>query len=138
MGVSEEAAKKRVSRAVEKLREFLDRRGVKLGGVALAAVLAEKTVQTASAALAGAVVKISMAAASASAATMLPQLARETLRAWHWAKIKLAAGLAAGSLALIFVAVTAGGLLTRHAAPQSVAVNGSPARMLARWRRPRR
>jgi RNA polymerase sigma factor (sigma-70 family) len=126
MGVSEEAAKKRVSRALEKLREFLDRRGVKLTGVALAAVLAEKTVQTASAALAGAVVKISLAAASASATTLLPQLARETLSAWHWAKIKLAAGLAAGSLALVFVAVTAGGLLTRHAAPQSLAVNGSP------------
>jgi RNA polymerase sigma factor (sigma-70 family) len=125
MGVSEEAAKKRVSRAVEKLREFLDRRGVKLSGVALAAVLAEKTVQTASAALAGAVVKISLAAASASATTMLPQLARETLSAWHWAKVKLAAGLAAGSLALIFVAATAAGLLTRHGVPQSVAVNGS-------------
>jgi hypothetical protein len=39
----------------------------------------------------------------------------------------LAAGLTAGSLALVFVAVTVGGLLTRHAAPQSVAVNGSPA-----------
>jgi RNA polymerase sigma factor (sigma-70 family) len=126
MGVSEDAAKKRVSRAVEKLREYLDRRGVKLSGVALAAVLAEKTVQTASAALAGAVVKVSMAAASASATTMLPQLARETLSACHWAKIKLAAGLAAGSLALVFVAVIAGGLLTRHAAPQSVAVNSSP------------
>jgi RNA polymerase sigma factor (sigma-70 family) len=126
MGVSEEAAKKRVSRAVEKLREFLDRRGVKLSGVALAAVLTDKTVQTASAALAGAVVKISMAAASVSATTMLPQLARETLSAWHWAKLKLAAGLGAASLALVFVAVTAGGLLTRHAAPQSVAVNGSP------------
>jgi RNA polymerase sigma factor (sigma-70 family) len=126
MGVSEEAAKKRVSRAVEKLREFLDRRGVKLSGVALAAVLAEKTVQTASAALAGAVVKVSMAAASASATTMLPQLARETLSAWHWAKVKLAAGLAAGSVALVFVGVTAGGLFTRHVAPHSVAVNGSP------------
>ena len=125
MGVSEEAAKKRVSRALEKLREFLDRRGVKLSGVALAAVLAEKTVQAASAAVADAVVKISMAAASASASTMLPQLARETLSAWHWAKVKLAAGLAAGSLALVFVAVIAGGLLTRHAAPQSLAVNGS-------------
>jgi hypothetical protein len=46
--------------------------------------------------------------------------------AWHWAKLKLAAGLAAGSLVLIFVAATATGLLTRHAAPQPVAVNGSP------------
>jgi RNA polymerase sigma factor (sigma-70 family) len=126
MGVSEEAAKKRVSRALEKLREFLDRRGVKLSGVGLAAVLAEKTVQTASAALAGTVVKISLAAASASATTLLPQLARETLSAWHFAKLKLAAGLTAGSLALVFVAVIAGGLLTRHAAPQSLAMNGSP------------
>ena len=126
MGVSEEAAKKRVSRALEKLREHLDRRGVKLSGVALAAVLAQKTVQAASAALVGTVIKISMAAASASASTMLPQLARETLRAWHFAKLKLAAGLAAGSLALILVVATASGLLTRHAPPQSMAANGSP------------
>jgi RNA polymerase sigma factor (sigma-70 family) len=125
MGVSEEAAKKRVSRAVEKLREFLDRREVKLSGIALAAVLANRTVQTASAALAGTVVKISLAAASASASTLLPQLARETLSAWHWAKVKLAAGLAAGSFALVFVGVIASGLLTRHVSPQSAAVNSS-------------
>jgi DNA-binding Lrp family transcriptional regulator len=126
MGVSEEAARKRVSRALERLREFLDRRGVKLSGAALGAVLAEKTVQAASAALAGAVVKVSLAAASASAPAMLPQLARDTLDAWHWAKLKLAVGLGAGSLALIFVAVTAGGLLTRHAAPQAVTAIASP------------
>ena len=48
LGVSEDAAKKRVSRAVEKMREFLVKLGVKLGGVALAGVLAEKTVQAAS------------------------------------------------------------------------------------------
>ena len=126
LGVSEEAAKKRVTRAVEKLREFLDRRGVKLSGVALAAVLADKTVQTASAALAATVTKISLAAVSASASTMLPQLARETLSAWHCAKVKLAAGLAAGSAALIFVVVTTGGLLTHHAPPQTVAMSDSP------------
>ncbi|MCX6928676.1 MAG: sigma-70 family RNA polymerase sigma factor [Verrucomicrobia bacterium] len=127
LGVTEEAAKKRVSRAVEKLREFLDRRGVKLSGIALTAILAEKTVQTASAALAGTVIKISLAAASASASTMLPHLARETLRAWHLAKLKLVAGLGVGSFALIFMAVTASGLLTRHAAPQAVAAIASPA-----------
>jgi predicted DNA-binding protein (UPF0251 family) len=126
MGISEEAAKKRVSRAVEKLREHLDRRGVKLAGAALAAVMADKTVQTASAALAGTVVKISLAAASASASSLLPQLARETLSAWHRAKLKLAAGLGATSLALVFVAVTAGGLLTRQAPSRSVAAIGGP------------
>ena len=126
LGVSEEAAKKRVCRAVEKLRGFLEGRGVKLTAVALTAVLAEKTVQAASAVLAGTVIKISMAAASASALTILPQLARETLSAWHWAKVKLAAGVGAASLGLIFVAVTVGGLLTRQAAPNTSAVNASP------------
>jgi RNA polymerase sigma factor (sigma-70 family) len=126
LGISEEAAKKRVSRAVEKMREFLDQRGVKRSGAVLAAVLAEKTVQTAPAALASIVVKISVRAASASASAMLPQLARETLRAWRWAKLKLVAGLAVPSVALILVIASAGGLLTRHSAPQSVAVNGSP------------
>jgi RNA polymerase sigma factor (sigma-70 family) len=125
LGVSEDAAKKRVSRAMEKMREFLERRGVKLSGIALTAVLADNTVQTASAALAGAVIKVSMAAASASSAAMLPELARETLRAWHWAKVKLAAGLVAGSVALIFMEVTAGGLLTRHAASPAARVNDS-------------
>jgi hypothetical protein len=66
-----------------------------------------------------------MAAASASTSTLLPQLARETLSAWHWVKVKLAAGLAAGTVALIFVAATAGGVLTRHAVSQAVPVNYS-------------
>jgi RNA polymerase sigma factor (sigma-70 family) len=127
LGVSEEAAKKRVSRAVERMREFLLKRGVELGGVVLAAVLAEKTVQAAPAALAGAVAKISVAAASASSSAMLPQLARETLRAWHWAKVKLAAGLAVSSLALIFVVASAGGLFSPHTASPSVAVNDTVA-----------
>jgi RNA polymerase sigma factor (sigma-70 family) len=110
MGISEEAARKRVSRALEKLREFLARRGVKLSGVALAAILAEKTVQTASAALATAVVKISLATASASALTILPQLAQETLRAWQWTKIKLAGSLTSALAA----AVGVGFLLSPH------------------------
>jgi RNA polymerase sigma factor (sigma-70 family) len=125
LGVSEEAAKKRVSRAVEKLREFLERRGVKLTGLALAAVLADKTVQTASAALAGTVIKLSIAAASAAGSTALPQLAREILNAWRWARLKLVAGLGAGSLALVFVAVTVGGKFIRGAAPRPSSASGS-------------
>ena len=101
--ITDEAAKKRVGRALEKMRTFLDRRGVKLSGVVLAAVLAEKTVQAASAALAGVVVGLSLAAAATPAAALSP-LARETLHAWHRAKVRMTAGFAAGSLALIFVA----------------------------------
>ena len=103
LGVSEDAAKKRVSRAVERMRDFLAERGVKFGGVVLAGLLAEKTVQAAPAAMAAAAAKIAVAAGSASTSVMLPPLARETLRAWHWAKAKLAAGLAVSSVALIVV-----------------------------------
>ena len=44
LGIREEAAKKRVSRAVDKLRTFLVQRGVTMGGTVLVAVLTEKTV----------------------------------------------------------------------------------------------
>ena len=126
LGVSEDAARKRLSRAVDKMRNFLNRRGVKLTGVALAAFLGEKTVQAASASLADTAIKVSMAAASASASTLLPQLAQETIRAWQMAKVKLAVGLSAASLAVLFVAVTTGGLLTRQATLQAVAAVASP------------
>lgn len=108
LGMGEEAAKKRVSRAVEKMREFLTRRGVVLGGAGLIAVLAEQTVQAAPATLAVTALKASVAGASASA--VLPPLARETLRAWHVAKLKLAAGIAV-------VAVT-GAVLTINLTPR--------------------
>lgn len=121
LGVSEEAAKKRVSRAVEKMRTLLMQRGVSLGGPALVAILTGKTVEAVPAALEASVLKA--AAAGASASAVLPQLARETLSAWRWARVKLAAGLTTASMALLFVAVNAGGLFTRHAARQPVSEN---------------
>ena len=96
LGLSEEAAKKRVSRAIDKMRKFLAQRGVTLVMPALAAVLAEQAVQAVPGALAASVLKVSLASTSASA--ILPQLARETLDAWRWAKLKLAAGVAAVSV----------------------------------------
>jgi RNA polymerase sigma factor (sigma-70 family) len=99
LGLSEEAAKKRVSRAIEKLRNLITRRGVVLGGAALAVALAEQAVQAAPSTLATTVLKASVASASASA-TLL-QLVRETLNAWRWTKLKLVAGLAAVSVAAV-------------------------------------
>jgi len=54
LGIAEEAAKKRVARAVEKLRGFFGRRGVELSAAALAVALSETTSQAAPAALADA------------------------------------------------------------------------------------
>jgi RNA polymerase sigma factor (sigma-70 family) len=103
LGMSEEAAKKRVSRAIEKMRKFLTRRGVVLAGSGLIAILAEQTVQAAPDALLAAVVKTSVASSSASA--VLPQLARETLSAWRWAKLKLFGSIAAVSVAGVAVTI---------------------------------
>ena len=125
LGISDAAAKKRVSRALDRMRAFLDQRGVKLSGVALAAILGEKSVQMASAALAGTVLKISIAAAAASGSAALPQLARETLRVWHLARIKLSVGLAAASLAVILVTVSSGVFAPRTAS-QPAAPNAAP------------
>ena len=55
LGISEEAARKRVTRALEKLRSFFARRGVTLSATALAALLTENVVVAAPAGMAGAV-----------------------------------------------------------------------------------
>jgi RNA polymerase sigma factor (sigma-70 family) len=47
LGITEAAAGKRVSRALEKLRAFFQRRGVSVSGAALATVLAVKTTEAA-------------------------------------------------------------------------------------------
>ena len=106
LDIGEEAARKRVSRAVEKMRAYLVRRGLTLAGALLVTFLAEKTVQAAPADLASRVLKAVAVAASGSAA--LPELARAALRAWRWAAIEVAAGVAAVSLALILASANKG------------------------------
>jgi RNA polymerase sigma factor (sigma-70 family) len=93
LGLSEDAAKKRVSRAIQKLRAFLIRRGVAVGGTLLAGLLAEQTVQAVPTGLAASVLKI--AAVGSSPAGVLPQLAKETLNAWRWTTFKITGGVTA-------------------------------------------
>ncbi len=106
LGISEDAAKKRVSRTVEKLRDFLVRRGVSLGAVTLGTLLVENAVQAAPAALTSGVIKSSVAGTMAAPIGLV----RETLNAWRWAKIKLAsaAGLSAALLGLLLHTVSGG------------------------------
>ena len=67
LGVGEDAAQKRVSRALDKLRELLVRRGVALSAIALANVLATHAVIAAPLGLAQAVARKSFAKAAAGA-----------------------------------------------------------------------
>jgi RNA polymerase sigma factor (sigma-70 family) len=105
LGVSEDTAHKRVTRAVEKLRTFFSKRGVALSAVALTAALGSNAVQAApvgmdSAVLAGATA--GPLAASASLSTLL----RETLRLMTWTKAKSLLTVAAGIVLLAGIAVT--------------------------------
>ncbi len=69
LGVSEDAAQKRVSRAVERLREFFSERKVAIGASALAVLLTANAVQAAPAAL-SAVVAAGAAPAAAAISTI--------------------------------------------------------------------
>ncbi|MGD0537771.1 MAG: sigma-70 family RNA polymerase sigma factor [Verrucomicrobiota bacterium] len=103
LGLSEEAAKKRVNRAIEKMRGFLVRRGVAVGGTVLAGLMAEQTVQALPVGLAASVLKT--AAAGISASSVLPRLAQETLDAWRWAKFTLTGGVAVSLCGLAWLCV---------------------------------
>jgi RNA polymerase sigma factor (sigma-70 family) len=101
LGMTEEAAKKRVSRAVQKMRDFLVRRGVAVGGTLLAGLMVEHTVQAVPVTLAASVSKA--AGLGISSSTALPRLAQETLNAWRWNRLKIAGGVAFSIGALVWV-----------------------------------
>jgi RNA polymerase sigma factor (sigma-70 family) len=63
LGISEEAARKRVARALERLRGFFARRGLTLSATALAALLTEKAVVAAPVGMAGTISTAALASA---------------------------------------------------------------------------
>ncbi len=96
LGVSEEAARKRVTRALERLRRLLGKQGVAVPGAMLAALLPIHAVNTAPAALAPAIAKITGGALAGHVNTGLigasiHQLSEGVLRAMKIAQMKTAA-----------------------------------------------
>lgn len=87
LGISEEAAKQRVFRAVDRLRGIFARRGVMLPSVAaLGVLISSHSVQAAPMTLAGTSVAAAMTPGAAGAA-----MAQAAIRAMAWAKVKVAA-----------------------------------------------
>ena len=83
LGVSDEAAQKRVTRAVERLREFFAKRGVTVAAGGLAVVITANAVQAAPAGLATAIVTATLAGtatASTVIATTTKTIAMTTLQ----------------------------------------------------------
>jgi RNA polymerase sigma factor (sigma-70 family) len=101
LGISEEAARKRVTRALEKLRCFFARRGVTLSAAALAALLTENVVVAAPAGMAGAVSAAALASAVAgtgSTFTLLKLIAMTKIKAGIIGAIVVAAVVTPGVL----------------------------------------
>lgn len=93
-GTSEDAAKMRVSRALEKLRKFFTRRDITLSATALAGTVSAHSVQAAPAGLAA---TVAAAKGSAAAAPILA-LAKGTLKFMAWTKVKIVIGATASAL----------------------------------------
>jgi RNA polymerase sigma factor (sigma-70 family) len=94
LGVSEDAAQKRVARALDKLRTILTQRSVNLPAAALAAAISGGAVQTAPAGI-GAIVATT-ALTSTAAATAATQA---TITTMNWINLKAVAAVVGGAVA---------------------------------------
>jgi RNA polymerase sigma factor (sigma-70 family) len=100
LGTSENAAQKRLGRAVERLREFFTKRGVTVGASGLVVVISANAVQAAPMGLAGTVTAASVATGDAVTISSAPILAK--LMASTKLKLSIAACVT-GLLALLVI-----------------------------------
>jgi RNA polymerase sigma factor (sigma-70 family) len=103
MGASEDAAKKRVSRALEKLRAFFANRGISSTSAAIANAVSANSIQTAPATLAKSLAAVAATKGAAGSASTLT-LVKGALKPMAWTKAK--AGITAGALLLLAAGTT--------------------------------
>ena len=96
LGIDPDAAQKRVSRAVDKLRKFFVKRGVALSVVAIGSALLANAVQAAPAGLAVSVTAAAAKGAAVSSSTLT--LIKGALKIMAWTKAKTAIVVGAGVL----------------------------------------
>jgi RNA polymerase sigma factor (sigma-70 family) len=107
IGATEDAAKKRVSRALARLREFFARRGTTLSVMVIATLLGERVVQASPAALATKISAVVGSGAGAAASGPAAVLLKTTLRDLFWAKVKWGAAISAGVVTVLLVVTSA-------------------------------
>jgi RNA polymerase sigma factor (sigma-70 family) len=113
LGASEDAAKMRVNRALEKLRKFFSKRGVNSSSAALAGAISANSIHAAPVALAKSVTAVAIAKGSTAAISTLT-LVKGTMKTMTWLKLKFAMGvgavaLFAGGVATVAISQTGGG-----------------------------
>ena len=94
---SEDAAKMRVNRALEKLRNIFTKRGVTLSALAIAGAVSANSVQAAPVALAKSVTAVAIAKGSIASASTLT-LVKGTMKTMTWLKMKFAVGVGVATL----------------------------------------
>ena len=103
LGASEDAAKMRVNRALEKLRKIFTKRGVSLTTTIIAGAISANSVQAAPVGLA---VIVTTAAKVTAVSTTLAALVEATMKTMTWLKLKFAVGVGTAALLAIGVVVT--------------------------------
>jgi RNA polymerase sigma factor (sigma-70 family) len=108
LGMSEDAAKMRVNRALERLRKFFTKRGVTLSGTAIAGAVSANSVQAAPVGLAA---TVAAAAKGTTISATITTLVKGTMKMMTWMKLKFAAGvgvaaLLAGGVATVAISQT--------------------------------
>lgn len=97
LGTGEDTARKRVSRALEKLLRYFNKRGVRSTTVMIAGAMAANSVQAAPVALAKAAAVVALTKGAAAGGSTLA-LANGTLKIMTWIKIQFALGICAATL----------------------------------------
>jgi outer membrane lipoprotein-sorting protein len=114
LGASEDAAKMRVNRALEKLRKFFTKRGIALSITVIAGAVSVNSVQAAPVGLAA---TVAAAAKGTLISATITTLVKGTMKTMTWLKLKFAAGvgvaaLLAGGVATVAISHTGGDTLT--------------------------
>jgi RNA polymerase sigma factor (sigma-70 family) len=112
LGASEDAAKKRVTRAVEKLRGWFTKRGVTLTATVLTAAISANSVQAAPLGLAATVTATAVKGAVVSGSTLT--LIKGALKVMAWTKVKTAVVV---GIAALFAAGTATVVIKEFSTP---------------------
>jgi RNA polymerase sigma factor (sigma-70 family) len=116
LGASEGAAKKRVNRALEKLRKFLSRRGIVLSAAAIAAAVSANSIQAAPVGLAKTASAAALAKGAAAGGSTLI-IVKGALKLMAWTKTKMAIITGTGLLLAAGTATFAIAQLEEHSAP---------------------
>ncbi len=103
LGIREDAAHKRVTRAIEKLRKIFAQRGVTLTATAIAGAVSANSVQAAPVALVKTISAIAVAKGAAATASTLT-LVKGALKLMAWSKVNTA--IVAGAIVLLAAGTT--------------------------------